>query len=130
MQHRILIVDDERSLVHALRQTLQFEFPGLQVDAAYSGEEGLSRLAGAAYDLIIADLLMPGFDGLELIKGVRYLNPDVPIILATGFGTDEVRNEAARLGVNYFLVKPFAVAELVSVAREFVLDRARDIDES
>ena len=97
MEHKILIVDDERSLVQVLRRTLQFEFPDAQIDVAYSGEEGLSRLAEEAYDLIIADLRMPGFDGLELIRGVRYLNPDVPIILATGYGTDEARRGAAQL---------------------------------
>jgi two-component system response regulator PilR (NtrC family) len=126
MEHKILIVDDEKGLVHALRQTLQFEFPGLQIDAAYSGEEGLSRLAEAAYDLIIADLRMPGFGGLELVRGVRYLNPDVPIILVTGFGTDEARHEAAQLGVSYFLDKPFDVADLLSAMSEFVADEESD----
>jgi len=126
MEHRVLIVDDERGLVHALRQTLRLEFPELQVDAAYSGEEGLSRLAEAVYDLIIADVRMPGFDGLELVKGVRYLNPEVPIILVTGFGTDQVRDEAAQLGVKYFWEKPFTVADLISAVNEFVVDKEID----
>jgi YesN/AraC family two-component response regulator len=126
MQCKILIVDDEPGLVRALRQTLRFEFPAIQVDAAYSGEEGLSRLAKAAYDLIIADVRMPGFDGLELVKGVRYLNPEVPIILVTGFGTDEARDEAARLGVKYFWEKPFTVTDLISAVKEFATDKKVD----
>lgn len=120
MEQRTLIVDDEPGVVHALRQTLKLEFPGLQVDAAFSGEEALSRLAEATYDLILVDLQMPGLNGLELVKGVRYLDPDVPIILVTGFGTDQVRNAAARLGVNYFLEKPLTVADLLAAVGEFL----------
>ncbi len=56
MKPKILIVDDERHLVGSLQQTLRLEFPGSHVDAAYSGEEGLSRLAECTYDLILADL--------------------------------------------------------------------------
>jgi DNA-binding response OmpR family regulator len=114
MAARILIVDDEKNLSFFLRQTLQLEFPGVVVDEAYSGEEGLSRLAAATYDLLIADLRMPGFSGLELVKGVRYLDQKVPIILITGYGSPSVREEARQLGVNDYLDKPFHVADLMS----------------
>jgi DNA-binding NtrC family response regulator len=117
MAARILIVDDEKNLIFFLRQTLQGEFPGVIVDEAYSGEEGLSQLAGAACDLLIADLRMPGFSGLDLIKGVRYLDPKVPIILITGYGSPELRQEAAQLGVNDYLDKPFNVGDLLSAVR-------------
>lgn len=123
MEPRVLIVDDEESLVQVLCRTLEAGFPGVQVDVAYSGEEGLSRLAEMAYDLIIADLRMPGFDGLDLIRGVRYLNPDVPIILATGYGTAEARRQADRLRVDRFLDKPFNVAEMIAVARDLLTNR-------
>jgi DNA-binding response OmpR family regulator len=113
---KILVVDDEEALVLGLRQALILEFPGNQVDAAYSGEEALSLLADTSYDLIIADYRMPGFSGLELIKGVRYLDGHVPIILITGFGSDEVRAEAQRLAVNYYIEKPFDVEDLLGKA--------------
>jgi DNA-binding response OmpR family regulator len=113
---KILVVDDEEALVLGLRQALILEFPGNQVDAAYSGEEALSLLADASYDLIIADYRMPGFSGLDLIKGVRYLDGYVPIILITGYGSDEVRGEAQKLGVNYYVEKPFDVEDLLGKA--------------
>jgi DNA-binding response OmpR family regulator len=113
MKPRILVVDDERSLVGALQQILQLEFPEGQVDPAYSGEEALSCLAGSDYDLIIADLRMPGFDGLELIKGVRYIEPDVPIILMTAFGSQAIKKQAITLGVNYYLDKPFDADDIL-----------------
>jgi DNA-binding NtrC family response regulator len=120
MQQRILLVDDEKQLVHTLRQTLLIELPGSHIDAAYSGEEALSKLADAAYHLIIADLRMPGFDGLELIKGVRYLDASVPIILMTGYGSQGVAHEAARLGVNHYVDKPFDVPGLLAIIRQLL----------
>jgi CheY-like chemotaxis protein len=120
MKPRILIVDDERHLVGSLQQTLQLDFPGGIVDAAYSGEEALSRLAECTYDLILADLRMPGFDGLELIRGVRYLSPDVPIVLMTGYGSDLIRDEASELGVNDYVEKPFDVSALMQVVKDLL----------
>jgi CheY-like chemotaxis protein len=120
MNANILIVDDEKQLVYYLRQALMLEFPGSQVDMAHSGEEALSQLAHSSYDLILADLRMPGFDGLELIKGVRYLDADVPIILMTGYGSESLRQEAARLGVNHYVDKPFDVHDLLSVVHQLL----------
>ena len=120
MKPKILIVDDERHLVSSLQQTLLLEFPGGLVDAAYSGEEGLSRLAECTYDLILADLRMPGFDGLELIRGVRYLSPHVPIVLMTGYGSDLIRDEARDLGVNDYVEKPFIVSDLLRIVRRLL----------
>ncbi len=113
MKGKILIVDDEEDLVIALRQALLLEFPDSQVDVALSGEEGLSQLARSAYDLLIADLRMPGFNGLELIKGVRYLEPQVPIILMTAYGSESLWNEVAQLGVRYCFDKPFDIRDML-----------------
>ncbi len=119
---RILIVDDEKHLVQYLGQVLLLEFPDGSVDAAYSGEEALSRLAESSYDLIIADLRMPGFDGLELIKGVRYLDPRVPIVLMTGYGSESIQKQASRLGVNRYVDKPFDVRDLLVEVRQLLSD--------
>jgi DNA-binding response OmpR family regulator len=123
MEARILVVDDEQNLVHFLGQVLALELPGSSVDAAYSGEEALSRLAEGEYDLIIADLRMPGFDGLALIRGVRYLDPRVPIILMTGYGSESLREQAVGLGVDCYVDKPFEVDELLASIRLLLLEQ-------
>jgi CheY-like chemotaxis protein len=128
VEARILIVDDERRLVVYLQSVLASEFPGYQVDAAYSGEEALSRLAAGKYDLILADLRMPGFDGLELVRGVRYFEPNVPIILMTGYGSEAVQEEAARLGVSHYLDKPFDVEELFETVGRLLPGRSEGGD--
>jgi YesN/AraC family two-component response regulator len=117
---RILIVDDEKTLVYYLRQTLQLELPDSTIDTAYSGEEALSLLAGRSYDLILADMRMPGFDGLALIRGVRYVDPQVPIILMTGFGNTALEREAQQLGVDHYVDKPFDVAELMTTVHKLL----------
>jgi len=123
MSARILVVDDERQLAYYLRQTLLLEVRGVAVDTAHSGEEALSRMAKSGYDLIIADLRMPGFSGLELIKGVRYLDDDVPIILMTGYGSSRLREEAARLGATSYIDKPFDVGEMLDAVRALLPER-------
>jgi DNA-binding response OmpR family regulator len=123
MDVKFLIVDDEESLTYFLRQTLLLEFPGSQVDVAHSGEEGLSLLAACHYDLIIADLRMPGFSGFELVKGVRYLNADVPIVLMTGYGSESIREQATRLGIDGYVEKPFDVHDLLDMVRQLLSDQ-------
>jgi DNA-binding response OmpR family regulator len=128
MSARILVVDDERQLAYYLRQTLLLELPGIDVDTAYSGEEALSHMAKSAYDLIIADLRMPGFSGLELIKGVRYLDDKVPIILMTGYGSSGLREEASRLGATSYVDKPFDVGEMLDAVRALLPQREGPYD--
>jgi len=126
MSAKILIVDDEKSLVYYLRQILQLDVPDSEIDTAYSGEEALSRLAGETYDLILADVRMPGFDGLALIRGVRYVDPRVPIILMTGFGNRALQQEAKQLGVDHYVDKPFDIGELMVVVQRLLADREAD----
>jgi YesN/AraC family two-component response regulator len=120
MSARVLIVDDEKRLAQSLGQTLQLDYPDCRVDTANSGEEALSALANRTYDLIIADVRMPGVSGLDLIKGVRYLDAQVPIILMTGYGSASLRREAASLGVNHYVDKPFETEVLISMVSELL----------
>lgn len=115
MSARVLIVDDEKRLAMSLGQTLQLDFPACKVDTASSGEEALSVLASNTYNLIIADVRMPGISGLDLIKGVRYLDATVPIILMTGYGSASLRRQAASLGVDHYVDKPFDIDVLMTM---------------
>ena len=120
MNARVLIVDDEKRLAQSLSATLQLDYPDCQTDTAFSGEEALSALASKTYDLIIADVRMPGISGLDLIKGVRYLDAKVPIILMTGYGSASLRQQAATLGVNHYLDKPFDADDLLRMVSKLL----------
>jgi YesN/AraC family two-component response regulator len=74
------------------------------------------RENAATYSLMIADLKMPGMDGLTLIRQVKLLSPDLPIIIITGFSTESSAIEAVNLGVAGYLTKPFRVPQVLAAA--------------
>lgn len=113
---RVLIVDDEATLVFFLKQGLQEAEMSFKVDIAPSGEDALTKLTYNRYDLLITDLKMPGISGFTLVEVARSLHPDIKVILMTAFGSTEVQNEAKILRVDGYLTKPFPTAQLQNIA--------------
>jgi excisionase family DNA binding protein len=111
---RILVVDDEASIREVLSKTLALA--EYDVDVANDGQSALERLRAAEYDLLITDLKMPGVDGLTVIREVRRSNPDMPIIIVTGYSTESSAIEAINLGVSGYLTKPFRVPRILAAA--------------
>lgn len=113
---RILVVEDDANLREALADTLELaEFDVLQVD---SGEAALALLADQYVDMVVSDVNMGGMDGLELLQALRRLQPQLPVLLITAFGSIAKSVEAMRCGAVDYLVKPFKPQQLVeSVAR-------------
>ena len=113
---RILVVDDEETLVFFLKQGLQEASVSYSVDVASSGEDALTKLTYNRYDLLITDLKMPGISGFTLVEVARSLHPDIKVILMTAFGSREVQDEAKSLKVEGYLTKPFPTAQLQTLA--------------
>jgi excisionase family DNA binding protein len=115
-RHRVLVVDDEASIRELLSKTLALA--EYDVDTAPDGTTALDRLRASAdaYDLLIADLKMPGMDGLTLIRQVRRIKSELPIIIITGFSTESSAIEAVNLGVAGYLTKPFRVPQVLAAA--------------
>lgn len=113
---RVLVVDDEASIRELLTRTLALT--EYDVEAVADGQTGIERLRLATYDLLVADLRMPGMDGLALIREARRLQPTLRVIIITGYSTESSAIEAVNLGVVGYLVKPFRVHQVLSaVAR-------------
>jgi excisionase family DNA binding protein len=113
---RILVVDDEASIRELLTRTLALT--EYDVEAVADGNAGLERLRLGSYDLLIADLRMPGMDGLTLIREARRLHPGLRVIIITGYSSEASAIEAVNLAVVGYLVKPFRVPQvLAAVAR-------------
>jgi DNA-binding response OmpR family regulator len=112
----VLVVDDEASIRELLSKTLALA--EYDVDTSPDGPAALDRLRAAAdaYDLLIADLKMPGMDGLTLIRQVRRISAELPIIIITGFSTESSAIEAVNLGVAGYLTKPFRVPQVLAAA--------------
>src|SRR5262249_32293863 len=113
----ILIVDDEQSVRDALRRALTMQ--GYEVELASDGEEALLKLRSNpnAVDLAIVDILMPRLDGLELTRRLRADGSELPILMLTA--RDQVADRVAGLeaGADDYLVKPFALEELIARVR-------------
>jgi DNA-binding response OmpR family regulator len=113
---RILIVDDEDSLRKVLRLGLTQD--GYDVREAESGQAALDLMARWAPDVIVSDLLMPGVDGIELLRQSKEADDTIGFIVLTGVGTTRQAVQALRLNADDYLLKPYDVDELaISVSR-------------
>ena len=113
-RHRVLVVDDEASIRELLSKTLALA--EYEVDTAADATSALDRMRTGAYDLMIADLKMPGMDGLTLIRQAKRIKADMPVIIITGFSTESSAIEAVNLGVAGYLTKPFRVPQVLAAA--------------
>jgi excisionase family DNA binding protein len=111
---RVLVVDDEASIRDLLSKTLALA--EYDVDVSPDGRSAIERMRMCTYDLLIADLKMPGMDGLSVIREAKRYKADLPIIIITGFSTESSAIEAVNLGVSGYLTKPFRVPEVLKAA--------------
>jgi excisionase family DNA binding protein len=111
---RVLVVDDEASIRDLLAKTLALA--EYDVDVAPDGRTALERMRMYPYDLLIADLKMPGMDGLTVIREAKRYKVDLPVIIITGFSTESSAIEAVNLGVAGYLTKPFRVPQVLAAA--------------
>ena len=121
MMNRILIIDDDLGLTNLLSEYLTSA--GFTVDAVHTGEEGLSRAVSGGYSLLVLDLMLPGIDGLELLRRLRPLSR-VPVLMLTARGEDVDRIVGLEVGADDYLPKPFNPRELVARIRA-ILRRAQ-----
>jgi DNA-binding NtrC family response regulator len=112
---RILVVDDEETIRLALGELLRSEGHGVR--EANDGTEALAALDGAPADLLLADLRMPGMDGMRLLEEVRSRFPDTLVVLVTAQGDERTAVQALKLGAYDYLPKPFDNEEIRAVVR-------------
>ena len=112
---RLLIAEDEKDLNKILTERLKEEH--YSVDSCYDGQEALDYLASAEYDAVILDIMMPVTGGLSVLKAMRRKDDSTPVLLLTAKDGIEDRVQGLDAGANDYLVKPFAVEELLARVR-------------
>ena len=118
---RILAVDDESVVLDSFRRILVLA--GFNVDTVESGPEALGLVQRNDYDFVFTDLKMPGMDGVEVVKAVRHLRPDVDVAVITGYGTIETAVETMQEGAMDYVQKPFSEEELSEFAERLLIKR-------
>jgi len=117
----ILIVDDRA----ADRETLKgiLEDRGYRVATAKSGEEAVKRVKENGFDLCFVDIVMPMMDGVEVLRKIKEIKPDIPVIMMTGYSLEELIKEAVKYGAYACLYKPFDIEKLLKIIAEVRLKR-------
>jgi len=109
-------VDDEEDFVTTLAERLRLR--GMNAETAGNGEAALERIATAAPQVVILDVMMPGLSGLDVLKRIKADNPQLPVILLTGIGSTKEGVEGMRLGAADYLMKPLQIEELIQKISE------------
>ncbi|MFN3821156.1 MAG: response regulator, partial [bacterium] len=114
----ILVVDDETPVLEGIVRVLESQ--GYRVSGVTGGEEAIDLFQRNSYDLVITDLRLEGMGGLEVLKRVKEIDEEIPVLIMTGFGTMESAIEAVRLGASDYLTKPVRAPELAMAVRNQV----------
>jgi two-component system response regulator PilR (NtrC family) len=118
----ILVVDDELSMREFLEILLANE--GYAVSCAESGEDACTILDGETFDLVITDIRMDNIDGLDVLRKVKELNPEIPVIIISAYATAETAVEAMKEGAYDYIPKPFEVEEFKRILRDAIRKKA------
>jgi two-component system alkaline phosphatase synthesis response regulator PhoP len=109
---RVLIVEDNADLAFGLRNNLEIE--GYAVEIATDGPSALTAVEATRFDLIVLDLMIPGIDGLRVLKAIRAKGDRTPVLVLTARGLEEDKVRGLRLGADDYVTKPFGVLELLA----------------
>jgi len=121
MLGRILVIDDERGPRESLRMVLKYDY---EMFLAERVDAGIELLRDINPDLVIMDIRMPEKSGIEGLQEIREINPNVSIIMLTGYGDLETAQQAIRFGANDYLQKPFDTDDIQAVVKKYV-DRSK-----
>lgn len=125
----VLIVDDEKDLVELVSYNLQKE--GFAVDFSYDGEDALLKLKNKDFDLVILDLMLPGMDGLELLRFIRSVSrlSQIHVLMLTAKAEEIDRVVGLEMGADDYVTKPFSPRELVARVKALLRRASRKVDE-
>jgi len=110
---QVLVIDDDAVVGRSFDRVLSGK--GYEVSTALTGEEGLKNIESTEYDVVFTDIKMPGMDGLEVAERIKAKCPWTPVVVITGYGTEENEAEASLLGVNGFVHKPLTPEIIESI---------------
>ena len=112
---RLLLVDDEKDFVNILSKRIRRR--NIDVTEAFSGAEAIQAMRGQEFDVAVVDLKMEGMDGIEVLKMLKIMDPNLTVIMLTGHGSAEAAEQGIKLGAFDYLTKPCELKELLEKIR-------------
>ncbi|MCO5166282.1 MAG: sigma-54 dependent transcriptional regulator [Planctomycetes bacterium] len=120
---RVLVVDDEEGMLEVCQETLERLGDDVEVVVERQSARAVERLKDESFDVMVTDIRMPGVDGVTLLRKAREQDPDLPVLMITGFPTIETAVECLRLGAVDYLTKPFLPDDLLANVKRFLQER-------
>ena len=124
---KILVVDDEASIVDSVATVLRYE--GFDVDVAHTGRQALSKAQESRFDMIVLDVMLPDLDGLEVTRRIREDGLDVPVLFLTAKADVDDRIAGLTIGGDDYVAKPFSLMEIVARTKAILRRRAPNPDD-
>jgi DNA-binding NtrC family response regulator len=118
---RVLVIDDEESMRHALARGL--ERAGFHCDTAATGRGGVEMFVGGGFDAVLTDVKLPDLSGLDIAAILTEMDPSIPVVVMTGYGTMEVALEAMRRGAKDYVQKPFSIEDVSRILTRAIHER-------
>jgi len=115
---RILVIEDDEEMRSLLEDFLRDE--GYEAETALNGFEGLRKLAQETFDLVLTDVRMPGLTGLEILPAIKRAHPEVPVMVITAFGNEEIHRRSLERGASGYLEKPIRFPKLKALISQLV----------
>ena len=125
---KVLVVDDEAVIRRGLCRVM--EGRGYLAESSESGFGAIEKLQEAPFNIVITDLKMPGMDGIEVLKAIKILQPDVPVIIITGYSTVDTAVEAMKNGAFDYISKPFTPEQMIAMVEKALEQRAAQMQKS
>lgn len=113
---RVLLVDDEMGFVEVLQKRLNKR--GVNVEIAFSGSEAIRKLRSSEFNVAVLDLKMEDMDGIDVLKIFKKMDPEMPVIILTGHGSEQAAVEGIQQGACFYLIKPCEFNELLEAIRK------------
>lgn len=117
-QGKILLVDDEEIVLETMSDDLREV--GFNVVQASNGSEGLHQFVRGEFDLVISDLMMGETDGFEVLREIKKISPETPVVIITGYPSKKVSQEVMALGASDVIVKPFSLEDIFEVVNQHI----------
>ncbi len=115
---KILVVDDEQSMAQFLAIVLRKE--GYQVTTVHNGRDALEKVKTDNFDVVITDIRMPGMDGIQVLQGIKKLDPTIPVVIMTAYASQQSAIDAVNLGAFQYLIKNAKNDEIKLVVRNAI----------